>query len=64
MVLEAGRPPTVGRFIHMPAALTFPIIGRFFDWRYASEPEPYMRPSNLARGKVLAGSSSINGMTF
>src|SRR5207253_8862184 len=67
LVLEAGRsdyPWDV--FIHMPAALTFPIGNRFYDWRYESEPEPYMNGSRMfhARGKVLGGSSSINGMIF
>ncbi|MBY8885558.1 choline dehydrogenase [Streptomyces sp. PTM05] len=67
LVLEAGRsdfPWDV--FIHMPAALTFPIGSRFYDWGYASEPEPHMggRRIHHARGKVLGGSSSINGMIF
>ncbi|GAA4225884.1 choline dehydrogenase [Streptosporangium album] len=67
LVLEAGRsdfPWDV--FIHMPAALTFPIGSRFYDWKYESEPEPYMNGRRIyhARGKVLGGSSSINGMIF
>ena len=50
----------------MPAALTFPSGSRFYDWRYVSEPEPHMggRRISHARGKVLGGSSSINGMIF
>ncbi len=50
----------------MPAALTFPIGSRFYDWRYESEPEPAMGGRKIyhARGKVLGGSSSINGMIF
>ncbi|MBW2494353.1 MAG: choline dehydrogenase, partial [Deltaproteobacteria bacterium] len=53
-------------FIHMPAALMFPIGSRFYDWRYESEPEPFMGGRRVyhARGKVLGGSSSINGMIF
>ena len=53
-------------FIHMPAALTFPIGSRFYDWQYESEPEPHMNGRRIyhARGKVLGGSSSINGMIF
>ncbi|HXG39332.1 MAG TPA: choline dehydrogenase, partial [Candidatus Limnocylindrales bacterium] len=53
-------------FIHMPAALAFPIGSRFYDWRYRSEPEPFMHGRRIyhARGKVLGGSSSINGMIF
>ena len=50
----------------MPAALTFPIGSRFYDWKYESEPEPHMNGRRIyhARGKVLGGSSSINGMIF
>ncbi|WP_344932849.1 choline dehydrogenase [Sphaerisporangium flaviroseum] len=67
LVLEAGRsdfPWDV--FIHMPAALMFPIGSRFYDWKYESEPEPHMNGRRIyhARGKVLGGSSSINGMIF
>ena len=53
-------------FIHMPAALTWPIGSRFYDWKYESEPEPHMNGRRVyhARGKVLGGSSSINGMIF
>jgi len=67
LVLEAGRPDYPWDvFIHMPAALNFPIGSRFYDWRYESEPEPYMNGRRIyhARGKVLGGSSSINGMIF
>ena len=67
LVLEAGRPDYKWDvFIHMPAALPFPIGSRFYDWRYQSEPEPFMNGRRIyhARGKVLGGSSSINGMIF
>jgi choline dehydrogenase len=67
LVLEAGRPDYPWDiFIQMPAALTFPIGSRFYDWRYESEPEPFMHGRRIlhARGKVLGGSSSINGMIF
>jgi choline dehydrogenase len=67
LVLEAGRPDWwFDVFIHMPAALAFPIGSRFYDWKYESEPEPYMGGRRVyhARGKVLGGSSSINGMIF
>jgi choline dehydrogenase len=67
LVLEAGRPDYPWDvFIHMPAALAFPIGSRFYDWRYESEPEPFMNGRRIyhARGKVLGGSSSINGMIF
>jgi choline dehydrogenase len=67
LVLEAGRPDyRWDVFIHMPAALAFPIGSRFYDWKYESEPEPHMGGRRIyhARGKVLGGSSSINGMIF
>lgn len=67
LVLEAGRPDYPWDvFIHMPAALPFPIGSRFYDWQYNSEPEPHMHGRRIyhARGKVLGGSSSINGMIF
>ncbi len=67
LVLEAGRPDyRFDVFIHMPAALTFPIGSQFYDWKYASEPEPFMHGRRIyhARGKVLGGSSSINGQIF
>ncbi|MEV0997616.1 choline dehydrogenase [Nonomuraea sp. NPDC050202] len=67
LVLEAGRPDYPWDvFIHMPAALMFPIGSRFYDWKYESEPEPHMDGRRVyhARGKVLGGSSSINGMIF
>ncbi len=67
LVLEAGRPDWLWDvFIHMPAALAFPIGSRFYDWKYESEPEPHMGGRRVyhARGKVLGGSSSINGMIF
>jgi choline dehydrogenase len=67
LVLEAGRMDALWDvFIHMPAALPFPIGSRFYDWKYESEPEPHMGGRRVyhARGKVLGGSSSINGMIF
>ena len=43
LVLEAGRPDSWwDLYIHMPAALAFPIGNRFYDWKYESEPEPFM----------------------
>ena len=67
LVLEAGRPDwRWDLLIHMPAALTMVIGNRFYDWCYESEPEPFMggRRVSHGRGKVLGGSSSINGMIF
>ncbi|HEY5434158.1 MAG TPA: choline dehydrogenase [Candidatus Limnocylindrales bacterium] len=67
LVLEAGRPDYLfDVFVHMPAALTFPIGSKHYDWKYESEPEPFMNGRRIyhARGKILGGSSSINGMIF
>ncbi len=67
VVLEAGRRDWKWDvFIHMPAALTFPIGSRLYDWMYVTEPEPHMHGRRITqgRGKVLGGSSSINGMIF
>ncbi len=67
LVLEAGRSDwRIDPFIHMPSALMFPIGSRFYDWMYESEPEPFMDGRRIyhARGKVLGGSSSINGQIF
>src|SRR3989449_497235 len=67
LVLEAGRPDwRFDVFLHMPAALAFPIGSPLYDWGYRSEPEPHLGGRRVyhARGKVLGGSSSINGMIF
>ncbi|MDP9317657.1 MAG: choline dehydrogenase [Actinomycetota bacterium] len=67
LVLEAGHSDyKIDPFVQMPAALPIPIGSRFYDWRYESEPEPSMngRKVSHARGKLLGGSSSINGMIF
>mgnify|MGYP003334367520 CR=1 FL=1 len=67
LLIEAGRPDAWWDvFIRMPAALTYPIGSRFYDWGYESEPERHMGGRRIyhARGKVLGGSSSINGMIF
>lgn len=67
LVLEAGRSDLkIDPLINMPAALPFPIGNKLYDWKYESEPEPFMNGRRVyhARGKVLGGSSSINGMIF
>ena len=67
LVLEAGRSDfRIDPFIHMPAALPFPIGNRLYDWKYETDPEPHLNGRRVyhARGKVLGGSSSINGMIF
>lgn len=67
LVLEAGRSDYFwDLFIQMPAALMYPSGNRFYDWIYATNNEPHMggRQVAHARGKVLGGSSSINGMIY
>ncbi len=66
-LLEAGRADwRFDPLIHMPAALMFPSGNPLYDWAYETEPEPHMGGRRVAhaRGKVLGGSSSINGMIF
>lgn len=67
LVLEAGRSDYPwDLLIQMPAALMFPAGKKLYDWIYETDPEPYMggRRVGHARGKVLGGSSSINGMIY
>jgi len=67
LVLEAGRRDYWWDiFVQMPAALTYPIGSKHYDWCYVSEPEPFMHNRRITqgRGKILGGSSSINGMIF
>ena len=53
-------------FIRMPTALGIPMNTRKYNWGFESAPEPYLnnRRMNCPRGKVLGGSSSINGMVY
>jgi choline dehydrogenase len=55
-----------GPFIQMPAALSYPMNMARYDWGLRTEPEPHLANRVLAtpRGKVLGGSSSINGMVY
>lgn len=55
-----------GPFIQMPGALSYPMNMARYDWGYQSEPEPHLGGRRLAapRGKVVGGSSSINGMVY
>jgi choline dehydrogenase len=65
LVLEFGG-TDVGPLIQMPAALSYPMNMPLYDWGYESEPEPHLGGRRLAtpRGKVIGGSSSINGMVY
>jgi len=65
LVLEFGG-TDAGPFIQMPAALSYPMNMRRYDWGFQSEPEAHLGGRRLAtpRGKVIGGSSSINGMVY
>ena len=71
---EAGKSVTViehggtdaGPLIQMPGALSYPMNMKLYDWGFRTEPEPHLGGRRLAcpRGKVIGGSSSINGMIY
>jgi choline dehydrogenase len=65
IVLEFGG-SDAGPLIQMPGALSYPMNMSRYDWGYWSEPEPHLGGRQLAcpRGKVIGGSSSINGMVY
>ncbi|MEO0679214.1 MAG: choline dehydrogenase [Pseudomonadota bacterium] len=65
VVVEHGG-TDAGPFIRMPGALSYPMNMRRYDWGLRSEPEPHLGGRRLAcpRGKVIGGSSSINGMVY
>jgi choline dehydrogenase len=53
-------------FIQMPSALSIPMNNPKYNWFYHTEPEPHLngRRMHTPRGKVLGGSSSINGLVY
>jgi len=65
LVIEHGG-SDAGPFIKMPGALSYPMNMKAYDWGFQSEPEPHLGGRRLAtpRGKVIGGSSSINGMVY
>ena len=65
LVLEHGG-TDIGPFIQMPAALSYPMNMRRYDWGFWTEPEPGLGGRRLPcpRGKVIGGSSSVNGMVY
>jgi choline dehydrogenase len=65
LVLEYGGSDR-SIFIQMPAALSIPMNMKAYDWGYVTEPEPHLnnRRLRVPRGKVLGGSSSINGLVY
>ena len=65
LVIEHGG-SDAGPFIQMPAALSYPMNMKTYDWGFRTQPEPHLGNRTLAtpRGKVIGGSSSINGMVY
>ena len=65
LVLEQGG-TDIGPFIQMPAALSYPMNMSRYDWGFSTEPEPGLGGRVMAcpRGKVIGGSSSINGIVY
>lgn len=65
LVLEAG-PQDRSIFIHMPSAFAYPLADDKYNWYYETEPEPYLdnRRMYCPRGRVIGGSSSVNGMVY
>ena len=53
-------------FIQMPTALSIPMNSKKYAWQFHTQPEPFLnnREMHCPRGKVLGGSSSINGMVY
>ena len=67
LLLEAGGPDHWWDWrLHMPAALAYPLSGKRYNWDFSTEPQPHLahRRIHQPRGKVLGGSSSINGMCY
>nr|WP_321455002.1 choline dehydrogenase [uncultured Cohaesibacter sp.] len=65
IVIEQGG-TDIGPFIQMPGALSYPMNMPIYDWGFASEPEPHLGGRSLVtpRGKIIGGTSSINGMVY
>ena len=65
LLLEAGGGDR-SIFIRMPSALSIPMNMPRYNWFYETEPEPHLgdRRLHTPRGKVLGGSSSINGLVY
>ncbi|MGB3875266.1 MAG: choline dehydrogenase [Shinella zoogloeoides] len=65
LVLEYGGSDK-SIFIQMPTALSIPMNGTKYNWKYMTLPEPGLdgRQVHCPRGKVIGGSSSINGLVY
>ncbi|MFO1038671.1 MAG: choline dehydrogenase [Geminicoccaceae bacterium] len=65
LLLEAG-PKDADWRIQMPSAMAYPLQGTRYNWAFTTEPEPFLDGRRIAhpRGRVLGGSSSVNGMCY
>ena len=65
LLLEAG-PKDNSLLFHVPAAMRYAYNARKSNWNYKTEPEPHLNSRTLVqpRGRVLGGSSSINGQLY
>jgi choline dehydrogenase len=65
LVLEAGA-SDASVFVRMPGALAYPLLDKTRTWSFDTGPEPYLddRVINHVRGRMLGGSSSLNGMVY
>ena len=65
LLIEAGSSDRDWR-IQMPSALAYPLQGTRYNWAYQTEPEPFLKGRRIAhpRGRVLGGTSSVNGMCY
>ncbi|HSK41635.1 MAG TPA: choline dehydrogenase [Arenibaculum sp.] len=67
LLLEAGPKDHAWDWrIHMPSALSYPMQSQTYNWDYHTEPQEHLggRRMHWPRGRVLGGSSSINGMAY
>lgn len=67
LLLEAGPSDRLSPLaLRMPAGMGLAVAGARYNWRYLTEPEPWLDDRRLAypRGRVVGGSSSINGMVY
>ncbi|MEZ5924889.1 MAG: choline dehydrogenase [Hyphomicrobiaceae bacterium] len=66
LVVEAGPMDRSLWVLRMPAALAEPLKSERYNWNYQTEPEPFLDNRRLTypRGRVVGGSSSINGMVY
>ena len=65
LLVEAG-PMDYSIYIHMPSAFAYPLADDKYNWYYETDADPHMddRRMYCPRGRVLGGSSSINGMAY